>query len=287
MARAPAPTAVWLVTRADQCARGAEQVQLWPQWVIGQVRAGQRRSRGLPHGTTLLVATAMPHNPHMAVHTLEDRPEDTGHLVVHQRGGPAWLRGHLMALRSWATTVAGAEVRFNDHPATRPKDTLALSSDQWTPAHRNVKWHSAALKAGWLSPTGYYWIPEAWGQTSSDASGGRPCRHATSVALAADLTGTWAVAIPGTVHDGEGVAASFPLQYGTHRPWVHTVDSTSYGMQTASGLRGSPRAQRRRSTRCPCSGLRTACACDRDIEHPFWFARATSHHSDALLHKAD
>ena len=60
---------------------------------------------------------------------------------------------------------------------------------------------------------------------SSDASGGRPCKHATSLALGADLTRTWAVAIMSTVPGGEGVAASLPLQYGTHRPWVHTGDA--------------------------------------------------------------
>ena len=92
----------------------------------------QPRPRGLPRGTTLLVATAVPHNPHMAVHTLEEQPEDTGHLVVHQRGGPAWLRQHLTALRSWASTVTGAEVQFHDHPAIRPDDTQALSVDQFS-----------------------------------------------------------------------------------------------------------------------------------------------------------
>ena len=33
------------------------------------------------------------------------------------------------------------------------------------------------------------------------------------------------MAISGTVPDGEGVAASLPLHYGAHRPWVHTVDA--------------------------------------------------------------
>ena len=60
---------------------------------------------------------------------------------------------------------------------------------------------SADLNAGWLSPTGYYWIPEASGHTSFGASGGGPCKHATSGALAADLTRTWVVAISGTVPD--------------------------------------------------------------------------------------
>ena len=29
------------------------------------------------------------------------------------------------------------------------------------------------------------------------------------------------------------------------------------------------------------------CARGRHAGHPFWYVRATSHHSDALLHKAD
>ena len=33
--------------------------------------------------------------------------------------------------------------------------------DQLTASHPDVRWHSADLKAGWLSPTGYYLIPEA------------------------------------------------------------------------------------------------------------------------------
>ena len=131
----------------------------------------------------------------------------------------------MTALRSWASMIAGAEVRLHDHPAVRPGDTRALTMDQLTPSHPDVRWHSANLNAGWLSPTGYYWILEPCGHTSSDASGGGPCKHATSFALAADLTRTLAVAILGTVPDGEGVAASLPLQYGTHRPWVHTVDA--------------------------------------------------------------
>ena len=114
---------------------------------------------------------------------------------------------------------------LHDHPAISPGDTRALSVDQLTPSQPDVRWHSADLNAGWLSPTRYYWIPEAWGHTSSDASGDGPCKHATSVALAANLTRTWAVAFSGTVSDGKGVAASLPLQNGAHRPWVRTVDA--------------------------------------------------------------
>ena len=131
----------------------------------------------------------------------------------------------MTALWFWASTIAGAEVRLHDHPAVCPGDAGALSVAHLTPSYPDVRWHSAVLNAGWLSLSGYYWIPEAWGHSSSDVSGGRPCKQATSVALAADLTRTWAVAISGTVPDGEGVAASLPLQYGAHRPWVHTMDT--------------------------------------------------------------
>ena len=108
--RSHGPTPVWLLTTDDQCARATEQVPLQTEWVMVQVRAGQHRPRVLPRGTTLLVATAVPHDPHMAVHTLEDQPEDTGQLLVHQCGGPAWLREHLTALWSWASMVTGADV---------------------------------------------------------------------------------------------------------------------------------------------------------------------------------
>ena len=167
-----APTPVWFVTTDDQCTRATGQAQLQTEWVIVQVGAGQPRTRGLPRGIALLVVTEVPHDPHMAVHALGDQPEDTGHLVVHHRGGPGWLREHVTALRSWASTIAGAEVRLHDHPAVRSGDTRALSVDQLAPSHPDVRWHSTDLNAGWLSPTGYYWIPEAWGHTSSDAWGG-------------------------------------------------------------------------------------------------------------------
>ena len=183
-------------------------------------------------------------------------------------------------------------VQLHNHPAIRPGDTIALSVDQLTPGHHDVRWHSADLNAGWLSPTGYYWILEAWGRTSSDASGGGPCRHATSIALAADLTRTWAVAISGTVPDREGVAASLPLQYGIHRPWIHTVDAEVI-------LHLLQHADRERATAVPASAAKAANQMPlrwlqdglrvrgQYTEHPFWFARATSHHSDALLHRAD
>ena len=153
--RPHAPTLVWLVTTDDQCTRATGQAQLQAEWVIVQVGGGQLRPRGLPRGTALLVVTEVPHDPHMAVHALEDQPEDTGHLVVHQRGGPVWLKEHVTVLWPWASTIAEAEVPLHDHPAVGPGDTRALSVDQLTPSHRDVRWHSADPNAGWLSPTGY------------------------------------------------------------------------------------------------------------------------------------
>ena len=53
--------------------------------------AGQPRPQALPRGATVLVATAVPHDQHMALHALDHRPEDERHLLVHQGGGPAQL----------------------------------------------------------------------------------------------------------------------------------------------------------------------------------------------------
>ena len=290
--RPHARTPVWLVTTDDQCTRAAEQAQLQTEWVVVQVGPGQPRPCGLPRGAALLVASEVPHDPHMAMHALQDQPEGTGHPVVHQRGGLAWLREHVTALRSWTSTITGTEFRLHDHLAIRPGDAEALSVDQLTLSHPDVRWHSADLNAGWLSPTGYYWIPEAWGHTSSDASGDGPCRHATSVALAADLTRTWAVAISGTVPDGEGQAASLPLQYGAHRPWVHTVDAEVilHLLRHADRERttGVPAGAAKVVNQMPLRWLRNGLrARGQQAEHPFFYVRATSHHSDTLLHKAD
>ena len=86
-------------------------------------------------------------------------------------------------------------------------------------------------------PHGYYWIPQAWGHTSSDASGGGPCRHATSVPLAADLTRTWAVAISGTPPDGEGVAPPAPPEI--RRPQAMGPHGGRRGHSPPPAARGS------------------------------------------------
>ena len=51
--------------------------------------------------------------------------------------------------------------------------TLALSVDQLAPGYPDVKWHSAALNAGWLSLTGYYCVPAAPGPHVLRRVGGR------------------------------------------------------------------------------------------------------------------
>ena len=286
------PTPVWLVTTDDQCTRATGQAELKTECVIVQVGAGQPRPRGLPCGTTLLVVTKVPHDPQVAVHALEDQPEDTGHLVVHQCGGPTWLREHVTPLRSWASTTAGADVSVQDHPAVRSGDTQALSVDQLTPGHPDVRWHSADLNAGWLRLTWYYWTPEAWGHTSSDASGAGPCKHATSVALAADFTRTWAVAISDTVSDGEGVAACLPLQFGAHRPWVHTVDAqvilNPLRHEDREWTTGVPAGAAKVVTQMPLRWLQDSLrAREQHAGHLFWYVRANAPNSNALIHKAD
>ena len=111
---------MWLVTTGGECTGSAEGAQLWAKWVVVQVVAGQPRPRVLPPVTTLLVATAVPQYLHMPVHALEDQPEDTGLLVVHQHRAPegALILGEYRHQ---------AEILLNDNPAARPNDTLALS----------------------------------------------------------------------------------------------------------------------------------------------------------------
>ena len=135
-------------------------------------------------------------------------------------------------------------------------------------------------------------IPEAWGHTSSHASGGGPCKQATSVALAANLTHTWALALSGMVPNGEGVAASLFLQYGANWPWVHTVDAEVilHLLRHADCERttGVPAGAGKAVNQMPLRWLQDGlCARGQHPGHPFWYVRATSHHSDTLLHKAD
>ena len=92
--------------------------------------------------------------------------------------------------------------------------------------------------------------------------------------------------------DGEGVAASLPLHYGAHRPWVHTVDAEvilhllrhADREQTTGVPAGAAKVVNQMPLRWLRDGL---CARGQHAGHPFWYVRATSHHSDALLHKAD
>ena len=88
------------------------------------------------------------------------------------------------------------------------------------------------------------------------------------------------------------MAASLPLQYGAHRPWVHTMDAEVIihllrhaDRERATGVpAGAAKVVNQMPLRLLQDGLR---ARGQQAEHPFCYARATSHHSDALLHKAD
>ena len=100
------------------------------------------------------------------------------------------------------------------------------------------------------------------------------------------------MAISGTVPDGEGVEASLPLQYGAHRPWVHTVDAEVIlhllrheDRERTTGVpAGAAKVVNQMPLRWLWGGLR---ARGQHAGHPFWYVRATSHHSDTLLHKVD
>ena len=194
------------------------------------------------------------------------------------------------------TSVLGKHDRPSGDPAARPSGDQPRRHQgaERGPTDPQPPRRPVALRRpqrGVAQPHGYYCIPEAWGHTSSDASGGGPCKHATSVALAADLTRTWAVAISGTVPDGEGVAASLPLQYGAHRPWVHTADAEVilHLLRHADRERttGVPAGPAKVVNQMPLRWLRDGlCAQGQHAGHPFWYVRATSHHSDAVLHKA-
>ena len=74
-----APTPVWLVTTDDQCTQATEQAQLQTESVILHEGAGQPRPCGLRRGTALLVATEVPHDPHMAA---EAGSDPCGHFGV-------------------------------------------------------------------------------------------------------------------------------------------------------------------------------------------------------------
>ena len=88
------------------------------------------------------------------------------------------------------------------------------------------------------------------------------------------------------------MAASLPLQYGAHRPSVHTVDAEVIlhllrhtDREQATGVpAGAAKVVNHMPLQCLRDGLR---ARGQHTEHPFWYSRATSHHSDALLNKAD
>ena len=114
------------MTTDEQCVQAAEQAQCRTEWVVVQVGAGQPQPQGLPLGATLRLAPAMLRSLHVALHALGDRPEHTGHLVVHQRGGSLWLLEHITPLRSWVSTVAGLGFR-----STTSRRSAQTASRPW------------------------------------------------------------------------------------------------------------------------------------------------------------
>ena len=93
------PTPVWLVSTEQQCEQAVAQAQHLPEWVLVQHGTGPHTARGLPREHRLLLATGPPMIPTWRYEAGE-RPADTSHVVVYQRGGPMWLREHLTALKS-------------------------------------------------------------------------------------------------------------------------------------------------------------------------------------------
>ena len=88
------------------------------------------------------------------------------------------------------------------------------------------------------------------------------------------------------------MAASLPVQYGTRRPWVHTVDTEVilHLLWHADRERttGVPACSARAVNQMPLRWLQNSLRVrGHHTKHPFWFAWATSRHSNALLHKAD
>ena len=152
---------------------------------------------------------------------------------------------------------------------------------QLTPSHSDVRLHSADVNAGWLSPTGYYWIPE----TSATPP---PMRRGADPAS----TPPPSLSLPTSLARRRWPSRALPLQYGAHWPWVHTVDAEvilhllrhAHGEQTTGLPAGAAKVVNQMPLRWLPDGLH---ARGQHAEHPFLYARATSQHSNALLHKAD
>ena len=86
--------------------------------------------------------------------------------------------------------------------------------------------------------------------------------------------------------------ASLLVQYGIRRPWIHTVDAEVdfHLLRHADRerARGVPAGAAKMVNEMPLRWLQDGPHVrGQHTEHPFWFARATFHHNDALLHRAD
>ena len=107
--RPRAPTPVWFVATDVQCALSAEQTPRSSELIVVQMGAENPVTRGLPRNRNPLTAPGVPHSPQMVLHALDDQPADTGHRVVYQHRGPAWLWEQLTVLWSSASRHTTAE----------------------------------------------------------------------------------------------------------------------------------------------------------------------------------
>ena len=186
---------------------------------------------------------------------LEDRPGDTGHLVVHQRGGPAWLKEHVTALRSWASTIAGAEISAARPPGDQPRRHQGAEHGPTDPQ---------PPRPGGTPPTS-----TRGGSAPPDTTGSRrpgdtpPLTHpgadpantppASLSPPTSPARGRWPSRARCLTERGWPPPSPYITVHTDHGStrWTPRSSSTSYGTQIASEPRGSPRAQRRWSTRCP------------------------------------
>ena len=157
--RAPAP--VWLVTTDDQCTRAGGAS-------AAPGRVGGSAGGGRPAQSPWTPPRHRPAGSYGSAAGPTHRSACAGGPAGgHGRPGgaparrPGVAQGTSDGTPALESTIAGVEIGLHDHPAIRPGDTKALSMDQLTPGHPDVRWHSADLNVGWLSPTVYYWIPEA------------------------------------------------------------------------------------------------------------------------------
>ena len=174
-------------------------------------------------------------------------------------GGPAWLKEHVTAPRSWASTIARAEIRLHD---------LRDQPGPHQGAERGPTDPPATPKSGGTPPTSTRGGSAPTGTTGSWRPGATPLPTRlgadpanTPLASLSPPTsparGRWPSRAPCLTEGGGRLpppTIRHPTTMGPHG------GRRSHPTPPASGLRGSPLARRRWSTRCPYSGSGTACA---------------------------